>query len=280
MKISFSNDILFAEADTLGAELISIRLHGHEKLWQGNEWPHHAPILFPVCGCCRPIIGGKEYPLERHGFAREKKFQVKVQRKNAVCFELCSDEETRAQFPYDFIFRVRYSLRENRLHIAYEIENPADTTLYFSCGGHESFSLPRPLKEFELRFSVREKFTTLLHNNAGLLTGETLDFGTGTNFPLPDDFLVNGNTLIFKNIRSRRLWLCERGGKRVAEVSFSGFENLLLWRTDSQDMLCIEPWHNLPDGLVPVEFSEKEGIVALPPRKKKKFIRTITYFKE
>ena len=277
MRISFSNGIIFAEADTFGAELISVRIDGQEKLWQGSEWPHHAPILFPVCGYCRPVIEGKEYQLKRHGFAQGKEFQVKQQRKNAVCFELCSDEETKAQFPYDFIFRVRYSLRENGLNITYEIENPADTTLYFSCGGHESFALSRPLKEYELRFPVQEKFITHLHNNDGLVTGETLSFGTGTNFPLPDDFLMNGNTLIFKNIRSRRLWLCERGGKHVAEVSFSGFPNLLLWRVDGKDMLCIEPWHNLPDGTIPVAFSEKEGIVALPPHRKKKFLRKIMY---
>ena len=280
MKVTLDNGTLCVEADTLGAELTSVRFQNEEKLWQGEEWRHHAPILFPVCGCCRLTLGGREYPLGKHGFAQEKEFQCKVRRKNAVTFELCSDEETIARFPFEFAFRVRYALNQNQLRIVYEIENPSDETMYFSCGGHESFALSGPLKNFELRFPHSEQFTTLLHDNEGCLTGVTHDLGEGTNFPLPEEFLTNGNTLIFRNLRSRYLWLCERGGKRLAKISFKEFKHLLLWRLDGKNMICIEPWHNLPDGAESIPFPQKEGIVALPPHQSKKFVRTIEYLAE
>ena len=279
MKTKFDNGIIFAEADTLGAELTSIRVNGKERLWQNEsgEWAGHAPILFPVCGNCAMQVDGKQYPIDRHGFARKSEFTLKKRQKNALVFELKSSEQTRAQYPFDFVLRVRYSLSGTALNIAYEVENPTDGVLYFSCGGHESYLLSKPLGEYELRFSRKETFTTLLHDQAGRLTGETLALSSGTCLPFPDQLLVNGNTLIFQKLRSRRVRLCERGGKSLAEITLSGFSNLLLWRPGTQNVICIEPWRNLPDGAIPEEFSLKEGVIALAPHTKRKFVRTIKY---
>lgn len=280
MKIQFSNGILSAEADTLGAELVSVRLRGEERLWQNasGEWAGHAPVLFPVCGNTAVIAGGKEYPAGRHGFARKSEFTLKSKRKNSVCFELRSDAHTEECYPYPFVLRVRYTLRGATLRIAYEVENPAESELCFSCGGHESFALTRPLGEYELQFSRREKFRALLHDGEGKLTGETLDLGEGTGFPLPEAFLTEGRTVIFGDLRSRKVRLSEKSGRAVAEISYRGFSNLLLWRAGTAQMICIEPWHNLPDGAsAPAEFSEREGVVHVPPRGKHKFVREITY---
>ena len=274
-----SNGTLTVTADTRGAELVSVMFAGEEKLWQNEsgEWAGHAPVLFPVCGNCAVQIGGKNYPVGRHGFARNSEFQLIKRSANALCFELKSNDETKSKYPFDFVFRVRYSLLGARLRIVYEVENPTDTDLYFSCGGHESYLLSRPLNEYELRFPFKEMFVSLLHDNDGRLTGETLDFGRGTRLPLPDGFLTNGHTVIFKNLRSRRLWLCKTGAKEIAEISFSGFPNLLLWRPGTQNMICIEPWHNLPDGKTQEEFSEKQGIMTVSPRAKKRLVREIVY---
>ena len=275
MKVAFDNGVLFAEADTLGAELISLQFHGQEKLWQGSAWPHHAPVLFPVCGNCALQIGGKVYPLDRHGFARKSEFVLRSKRKNAVCFELHSNEQTKACYPFDFCLRVKYSLRGAGLCITYEVENLGNDALYFSCGGHESFALKHPLDTYELQFSRAEQFVHLPHDGEGRLTGEKVELGAGTRLPIPQ--LKDGNTLILGGLRSRSVRLCERGGSALAQISFHGFSNLLLWRVGEENMICIEPWHNLPDGAERQEFSQKAGIIALPPQTKKKFVRKIEY---
>ena len=275
MKVTFDSGILFAEADTLGAELTSIRIRGREKLWQGSAWPHHAPILFPVCGNCDLRLNGKQYPLERHGFARKSEFTVLSKRKNAVCFELRSNPQTKECYPFDFCFRVTYSLRGTCLNISYEVENLGDGTMYFSCGGHESFALERPLEDYELQFNQEENFVHLPHDENGRLTGEQVELGSGTRLPIPP--LTGGNTLILGNLRSRHVRLCEKEGRWLADISFGGFSNLLLWRVGEERMICIEPWRNLPDGTREQEFSEKEGIIALPPQATKKLIRKIEY---
>ena len=275
MKVTFDSGILFAEADTLGAELTSIRIHGQEKLYQGSAWPHHAPVLFPVCGNCDLKLNGKQYPLGRHGFARKSEFTLLSKRKNAVCFELRSNPQTKECYPFDFCLRVSYSLRGACLNISYEVENLGDDTMYFSCGGHESFALQRPLEDYELQFSQEETFVHLPHDGDGRLTGEQVELGFGTSLPIPP--LTRGNTLILGNLRSRHVRLCEREGKWLADISFSGFSNLLLWRVGEEQMICIEPWHNLPDGKASQEFPQKEGIIALAPHAKKKLIRKIEY---
>ena len=279
MRVRFTSGIITAEADTRGAELVSVVLKGRERLWQNGsgEWDGHAPVLFPVCGKCGVLLNGREYETGRHGFARNSEFSLVEQKENAALFELRSSAETKRNYPFDFIFRVRYTLIGARLRIVYEVENPAGETLYFSCGGHESFALERPLGEYELLFSRKEEFLSLLHDENGCLNGETVSFGEGTRLALPEEFLSEGRTVIFKNLRSRRLLLCERGGKAVAKLSLGGFPHLLLWRAGSASFLCIEPWNNLPDHDKLVEFTRREGIVALPARQKKKFTREIEY---
>ena len=282
MKISFSNGEISAVADTLGAELVSVEAGGREWLWQNEsgEWCGHAPVLFPVCGKCAVQIGGKNYPLERHGFARECEFTLKRRSKSSLCFELRSSPRTRQIFPNDFVLRVRYTLLERRLRIGYEIHNPAGEPLYCSCGGHESFSLAKPLKNYSIRFSRPEKFEAHLHDDEGLLSGDTSDMGGGKLLPLDEEFLKDGNTLILSKLRSRRLWLCE-GKREIAQISFPGFSNLLFWRPGNAQMICIEPWHNLPDraGEPTAEFSRREGVFCIPPHATKKFVREIEYIK-
>lgn len=279
MRVQFTNGTITATADTHGAELVSVVAGGKERLWQNEsgQWSGHAPVLFPVCGKCDVLLGGRKYESGRHGFARSSEFSLVEQRKNALTFELRSSAETKQRYPFEFIFRVRYRLIGARLRIVYEVENPADETLYFSCGAHESFALDRPLGEYELRFSKKEIFLSLLHDENGCLNGEIFGFGEGTCFALPEDFLSEGRTIIFKDLRSRSLLLCQKGGDAIAKVSFGGFPNLLLWRAGEASFLCIEPWHNLPDDGTGVDFSKREGIIALPSHEKKRFVREIEY---
>ena len=278
MRVSISDGPLIVEADTLGAELTSVRAGEKEWLWQnGNgQWAGHAPVLFPVCGNCALISGGREYPVGRHGFARKSEFRLIEKKSDSVCFELTSNENTRAKFPYEFIFRVRYRVCGTRLRIVYEIENPSKEELYFSCGGHESFVLDEPLSEYGLRFSRQEKFSALLHDDEGRLTGEMADFGEGTYFPFPEAFLTEGRTVIFGGLQSRKAYLMHRG-QIAAAITFRDFENLLLWRAGSEQMICIEPWHNLPDGDKVGEFSKREGVICVPACEKKKLTREIVY---
>ena len=56
MTITLRSDLLTVRADSLGAQLTSIRTNqGVELLWQADPavWGRHAPLLFPIIGRLR-----------------------------------------------------------------------------------------------------------------------------------------------------------------------------------------------------------------------------------
>ena len=97
--VTIKNDVITAEINTLGAELNSIKVNGEDRLWSGDPafWTGKAPVLFPICGGLKDdkfTYNGKEYTLNKHGFAKFKEFEVEKTTKNSAVFLLKSDEET------------------------------------------------------------------------------------------------------------------------------------------------------------------------------------------
>lgn len=269
-----SNGILSVRIDSRGAEIVSVKKDGRERLWQNStgRWAGHAPILFPWCGLCAVRAEGRTYPAVRHGFAQHAEFC-----EEDGSFVLRASEETKRIFPYDFVFRVRYALCGNALRIGYEIEDPAEVPLFFACGGHESYALP-PRSESSVRLPRAESLVRLLHDEEGRLTGEAIPLGVTDEISLSEPCFQRGDTLILGNIEARSAVLtC--GGVPVAKTEFEGFSNLLLWRPAGADMICIEPWQNLPDRIgEQTPFERKRGVVRVEAGETVRFSRTVTYF--
>ena len=60
---------------------------------------------------------------------------------------------------------------------------------------------------------------------------------------------------------------------------FMVFCYFLLWKLQQANMICLEPWLNLPDTVGErKEFFRKAGVVCVPPKGKKIFMRKITYY--
>ena len=281
MNYTIKNSEITATFSSVGAELISVQKAGREYIWQNEtgEWAGHAPLLFPVCGRCGVKVDGVAYPIPFHGVARRAEFTLKEQGDTFITFELTSNEETEKLFPFAFIFRAKYVLTGDTLSLSYEVENPADKCLYFFCGSHEAYALDQEIDAYEVEF---EKEETLIHHyttKEGRLSGETANLGTKKVFPLPLAYLQNSNSIILKNIRSRKVTLREIGGKTLAEITFEGFSNMLFWRAMNGKYICIEPWANVPDsdGVEDVEFSQKEGVMEVAPHAVKTLTRTIKF---
>lgn len=264
--------------DSLGAELISVVCDGRERSWQNptGEWAGHAPVLFPVCGNCNITEQGVSYPVLPHGFAKRSEFCFKEQKDNSIAFRLCSSGDTKQFYPYEFAFTVTYRLQESILYIVYDIQNTGEVPLYSSCGGHDSFALNGGVGEYQLEFPQEEMFCSLLHDENGRLTGETKDFGAGKILRLPKEFLRENRTLIFR-MKSRSVLLRKQEGAEIARIGFEGFPYLLLWHPLDSQMICIEPWHNLPDSDRKVDFPEKEGVFCVFPNKIVRLQRSIQY---
>ena len=113
------------------------------------------------------------------------------------------------------------------------------------------------------------------------MTGKTKDFGKGTRFPIPPEYLQNGDTLIFPSIKSDHVTLVDGNGEKVVCVAFPGFKNLLLWRPDGANMICIEPWMNLPDPAdsEDIPFSDKPNVLRIAPHEELVLPRKLVYYK-
>ena len=101
--------------------------------------------------------------MTQHGFARDSKFSVVNQTPNSVTLELCSDEQTKTNYPYDFCLQITYELIENVLKTNYSVKNTGTETMYFGLGAHPAFStLLEAGDRFEDYVIETEPRTTLL----------------------------------------------------------------------------------------------------------------------
>ncbi len=279
MRYTIKNDDLKVEADTLGAELVSVKLSGREQLWQNENgaWAGHAPVLFPVCGNCGMRLGGADYAMPRHGFARRMQFALDGQGENFLRFFLRESGETLQIFPFPFALYVTYTIAGSALTTRYEVVCRG-AELPFSCGMHTSYRLFGNVFDHMLVFPQAEEFSALVHDGAGRLTGERVNYGGGKVFPLPEQGLAEGRTVIFGDLRSRSVTLCSAKRGVRAEIGFAGFPHLLLWRPEGANMICIEPWLTLPDRAGEhAEFREKAGVVCLKRGERASFEQKIIY---
>ena len=281
MIYTIKNEKLVVSVDSYGAEAVSVIANGKEWIWQNStgDWAGHSPILFPVCGHFGVTVNGKSYPIGAHGFVRKTECTLSSIGDDYIDFLIEANDATKAVYPFDFTLHIIYRISGANLTVEYVVENPSDMPLYFACGSHESYALDRNVDGYELVFEKEEEFVHYYHDDGGYLTGETKNFGSGKAFALPRDFLQNSATLIFKNIKSREVFLCQKGGRALAKAHFDGFANLLLWRAGDSPFICIEPWTNLPDfaGEADKEFATKEGVIEVAPKSVKRMMHSVEY---
>ena len=282
MIYGISNGILTAMVSTLGGELISVRKDGKERIWQNDNgsWRGHAPILFPVSGDCTMIVDGKQYPIKKHGFAKNSEFYLVGMSKEEITLGFKSSEETKTVYPYDFEFHVTYRVKGATLEIFYDVFNPSEAPMYAMCGCHESYALQDEVGKYEAIFNENEVFDSYIYDGAQAgIKHQIVNFGEGKRIALPQKFL-NTECLIFKDVNSTEVTLKKIGGGKIAKLKFEGFKNFLFWHPLGSKMICMEPWHNLPDFIDEknIEFSLKNGAQEIPAKSKRRFTHSIEYF--
>ncbi len=267
--ISLKNERLTAEICELGAELKSLKMDGHEYLWQADPqvWPKTAPVLFPMLCFLRDgkyLLNGKEYFLQKHGFAREKLFEVERVCDTGAVFLLRDDEQTAKVYPFKFEFRVIFTLDGTSLKITYNVKNLNDCAMYFSVGAHEAYATPEGIEAYDIIFPQKETFDSLLLND-GLLMDNSMLIAKNTEvLPLYDKYFVL-DTLIFKDLKSKSCVLRNRKTERCVRVDFPDCDYLALWHKMSAGYLCIEPWSGVNDRYDSnYDITQKQGIVTLP----------------
>lgn len=255
MRYVLENAVLRVEIDSFGAELKSVQAKETELeyMWQGNPkfWGRTSPVLFPFVGSLKNkeyIYKGKHYPMGQHGFARDMEHTLVFKSDSEIWFELLSNEETLAKFPFTFKLSIGYQLDRNRVKVLWKVENPADDTLYFSIGAHPAFNCPVHGEEkktgyalyfggvdeihhhgnvVETGMALREDIVIPLENNQVVISEEFFDRCT---------YMIEGN-------QCKEVGIVDPDGRRYVTMEFD-MPLFAIWSPEKKQapFLCIEPW--------------------------------------
>lgn len=253
-----------------GAELVSIKFNGDEKIHNGKEfWNRHSPVLFPIVGKLKDgktLIDGVEYEMEQHGFARNMNFE----KKDKNSYVLKSNNETLKMFPFKFELHISYETNENEVKCKYGVINKDDRLMYFGLGGHPAFNCDYSTGQFSLKFEEEEKDIEIYNLENGLVNETKINFERylENNRIILDKKIFDNDAIIIKNLKSRKVYL-QNKNRTILEFTFKKFLYLGLWSKPNAKFICIEPWFNTADktnsnGI----FEKKEDLIELEPNEK------------
>lgn len=274
---TISNDQLSVQIANKGAELQSIRQQQNnvEYLWSGDPayWAKKSPVLFPIVGGLKNNTyryKGKDYQLGRHGFARENNFELAEETNNSLTFSLKSNEQTKASYPFDFVFNVKYALQENKLEITFIVENSGSDNLLFSVGAHPGFAVPlvrdTKYEDYYLQFNQTEDASRWPLSAQGLVEATPTLFLKNENILPLKKALFYEDAIIFKHLKSDEISVLSDKTSHGIKVKFAGFPYIGIWAAKNADFVCIEPWCGIADSVnASGKLEEKEGINVLKP---------------
>lgn len=266
--ITIKNKYLTASFNNVGAELKSLVCNDTEYIWEGRSeaWTGSCPLLFPICGGLKNdkyVLNGKEYTLQKHGYARFKTFEVENKTETSVVFLHKSDDKTKNCFPFDYELRVIYTLTDKTIKIDYLIKNLSSDTMYFNIGSHEGYYTPEGIEDYDVIFPKNETLNSyVLYGN--LLSNQQLPIINDQNhLPLYDKYFTI-DALVFKDLKSKSATLRNRKTGRALRVDFPDDKYFLLWHKPNSPFICLEPWDGIPDIVdSSYDITEKEGIISL-----------------
>ena len=252
-----------------GAELISLKFNGEEKLHDGlNFWNRHSPILFPIVGQIKnnkTIIEGEEYSMTQHGFARDMEF--KELKENYYVLEY--NEETLKKFPYKFELHVWYEIFGDSLVVNYKVVNKDNKQIMFGLGAHPAFKCDYTNGKYSIEFDEKEDNIEILQLEDGLISNKKIEVSEiikDNRIKLNSESFIN-DAIIMKNIKSNKVFL-KYEDKEILNFEFEDFPYLAIWSKVGASFVCIEPWFNTADKTDTIgELKNKENIILLEKNK-------------
>lgn len=282
MNYILKNDQLTVTLRDLGAEMISVKRGDCEYVWQGDPtyWSGQAPLMFPICGRLFEqtyTYEGKTYTQGTHGFARSSLFRAATVTDTEAVFVLESNDETRANYPFDFELTVTYRLDGARLTTQAEIRNTGDKILPATFGGHPAFNVPLDGKgeftDYCLEFGEACSPDEILMTPTCFLTGKRRAYPLTDGKSLPLSHNLFAVDAIFMSRIADTVTLKSQKTERSVTLRYSDMPYLGVWhmpRTDAP-YVCIEPWCGLPAYDQEIEdFAQKPDMFRICPNTSKR----------
>lgn len=270
--INLNNESVFIKIHPKGAELQSIVYNGLEYMWSGDAafWGKHSPVLFPIVGTLKNdtySYEGKEYHLPRHGFARDKEFDINVESNSKATFTLKSNEDTLKVYPFEFELKLVYELIGNKVSCTYVVENNGKEQMYFSVGGHPAFAVPLDkelaYEDYYLKFNKENELTKYKLDN-GLIANDTQTVVLTDHKLSLTKSLFYEDAIVLKHLQSNAISLASQKSEHGLHFLFEEFPFFGIWAAKDAPFVCIEPWCGIADSVNHnQELKDKEGIEKL-----------------
>lgn len=275
---TLKNDILTVQVSEMGAELQSIVKNGYEYLWQGDPafWGRRSPVLFPIVGSVwekKYRVGGKEYEMGQHGFARDMKFELVSATDSEVWYRLESTPETLAKYPWPFVLEIGYKLEGNSVEVLWKVTNPGSEEMFFQIGAHPAFNYPgydaQASERGYFSFDKSEGLESITIKEKGCVDVEAtypLNVVDGL-LPLKSDSFDNTDAYVLQNSQVSEVTL--RGLDKAPYLTLRFDAPVVgLWSPPSKNapFVCIEPWFGRCDRVAFAgDYREKDWVNALAP---------------
>lgn len=291
MIYTIENEKLRVQISDRGAQLWSIQTKdGTEYLWQGDKayWVDKAPNLFPYIARLtegKYTLEGKSYEMTIHGFVNYSMLTAEEQKPDSIVFLLTQNEETRKMYPFDFAYRVAYTLENDRLAVRFSVENKNDRTMYFGIGGHPGFNVPLEkgldFTDYYLEFDETKNPVRIDFSPTCFLTGEDKSYALacGNRIMLSHD-MFDQDAIVLKDM-AKAVTLKSDKSSRAVRVEYPQMDYIGFWHMPHTDApyICIEPWSSLPSRQDVVEdLAAQPGLVSLEAGKTYENVWTIQIF--
>lgn len=266
---TIENDYLRVTASEKGGELKSVydKKAQRELLWQGDDryWGDSAPNLFPYIARLteeKYTYQGQSYEMKIHGFVMYSVLTC-TETEQELCFELKSNETTRQEYPFEFVYRVRYQLNDADLKVIYEVENQDSKKMYFGIGGHPGFQVPfvdgTEFEDYYLEFGNDVKpLRVQFSNDCFVLEKEEYQELADGALSLKHN-LFDEDAIVLEQTGGHVALKCRKSPASIS-VKYENMRYVGFWhcpRTEAP-YVCIEPWSSLPSRKNIVEDLERQ----------------------
>lgn len=280
-----------------GAELISFKMNGEERIHQGEEtvdangkvfWKRRFTVLFPNVGKCKKnqtIMNSKTYEVQQDGFAKDFEFEPITKLDNFHSYVLRSNDKILEKYPYKFSLCVTYRLDENKLTTIYKVINEGDVDMPFGIGSMPAFKIDLEQLKNEnycLEFEEEEQKIHFLYLIDGLVGTEyaknIMEEDKKTITLKPDMF--KNDAIIMKGLTSKKVTLkLKDTGRKILSIDCSNFPYLSLWSKTNSPFLCISPWMTTPDTVKTTGvFRQKGDIIIIQPNQEFECKYTVEFY--
>ena len=291
--VTIENEVLSVTIKKAGAEIVSVKdkASDFEFVWQAdpNYWARHTPVLFPIVGGLKQgtyQYQWQNYQLPRHGFARDREFQLVEQTATSATYELRSDAQSLAVYPFEFSFKIRYELQANQVTVQYIVHNStSDQDLYYSVGGHPAFNVVRnqagEFEKAEVIFEPSRQVTQMALQEEGLIDLTQNQTVTVDKIALQHE-LFKDDALIYHLDGQYALRLVDYVTGASVSLEAEQLPYLGIWSPYPKQapFVCLEPWAGITDvATASGEFQEKEAIQHVSAGQTQSHVYTLTFNK-